>query len=135
MTTFVCADMHLGHRGITQLLRQDGTKERPWGNVEEMNEALIANWNSVVRPKDTVIVLGDFVINRSALPLADRLNGTKELVMGNHDTMRAEEYLVYFKKLHGVACVNTNRNFIGIEMNSGYFKIAEDRIKKAKEKV
>ncbi len=102
MTTFVCADMHLGHRGIVNFLRPNGEKERPWTDVEEMNEALIANWNSVVRPKDTVIVLGDFVINRSALPLAARLNGTKELVMGNHDTMRAEEYLVYFKKLHGV---------------------------------
>lgn len=101
MTTFVCADMHLGHRSITKFLRPDGSKERPWDDVEEMNEALIANWNSVVQPKDTVIVLGDFVINRSALPLAARLNGTKELVMGNHDTMRAEEYLVYFKKLHG----------------------------------
>lgn len=101
MTTFVCGDLHLGHRGITKFLRPDGSKERPWDDVEEMNEALIANWNSVVRPKDTVIVLGDFVINRSALPLAARLNGTKELVMGNHDTMRAEEYLMYFKKLHG----------------------------------
>jgi calcineurin-like phosphoesterase family protein len=101
MNTFVCADMHLGHKGIVQFLREDGNKERPWTDVEEMNEALIENWNKVVRPKDTVIVLGDFVINRSALPLADRLNGTKELVMGNHDTMRAEEYLVYFKKLHG----------------------------------
>ena len=99
---FTCGDLHLGHRGITKFLRPDGSKERPWDDVEEMNEALITNWNSVVRPKDTVIVLGDFVINRSALPLAARLNGTKELVMGNHDTMRAEEYLVYFKKLHGV---------------------------------
>ena len=29
----------------------------------------------------------------------------------------------------GVACVNTNRNFIGIEMDDKYFKIAEQRIK------
>ena len=29
----------------------------------------------------------------------------------------------------GVACVNTNRNFIGIELNEEYFKIAEKRIK------
>ena len=29
----------------------------------------------------------------------------------------------------GVACVNTNRNFIGIEMDSNYFEIAEQRIK------
>jgi site-specific DNA-methyltransferase (adenine-specific) len=28
----------------------------------------------------------------------------------------------------GVACVNTGRNFIGIEMDSAYFKIAEGRI-------
>ena len=32
----------------------------------------------------------------------------------------------------GVACVNTKRNFIGIEMDDGYFKIASDRIKDAK---
>jgi site-specific DNA-methyltransferase (adenine-specific) len=28
----------------------------------------------------------------------------------------------------GVACVNTNRNFIGIEMDEKYFKISQDRI-------
>lgn len=30
----------------------------------------------------------------------------------------------------GVACVNTNRNFIGIEMDDKYFEIAKNRIKK-----
>jgi len=33
----------------------------------------------------------------------------------------------------GVACVNQNRKFIGIEMDEGYFKIAKDRIESAKE--
>ena len=32
----------------------------------------------------------------------------------------------------GVACVNTNRNFIGIEMNEKYFEIAKKRIEEAK---
>lgn len=32
----------------------------------------------------------------------------------------------------GVACVNTNRNFIGIEKDENYFKIAEKRIKQAR---
>ena len=31
----------------------------------------------------------------------------------------------------GVACANTNRNFIGIELDEGYFKIAQDRINQA----
>ena len=30
----------------------------------------------------------------------------------------------------GVACVNTNRKFIGIELDEGYFEIAKDRIAK-----
>lgn len=32
----------------------------------------------------------------------------------------------------GVACVNTNRDFIGIELEENYFKIAKERIEKAK---
>jgi len=28
----------------------------------------------------------------------------------------------------GVACKNLNRNFIGIELDEGYFKIAKERI-------
>jgi len=31
----------------------------------------------------------------------------------------------------GVACVNTNRKFIGVELDPDYFKIAQDRINKA----
>lgn len=31
----------------------------------------------------------------------------------------------------GVACMNTGRRFIGIEMDAGYFKIAQDRIMEA----
>jgi DNA modification methylase len=31
----------------------------------------------------------------------------------------------------GVACINTNRNFIGIEMDEQYYKIAKERIESA----
>ena len=31
----------------------------------------------------------------------------------------------------GIACLNTNRNFIGIEKEEKYFKIAEKRINEA----
>ena len=34
----------------------------------------------------------------------------------------------------GVACVNTNRNFIGIELDDNYFNIAEKRIREANSK-
>ena len=35
----------------------------------------------------------------------------------------------------GVACVNTNRNFIGIELDEKYFEIAKDRIENAQKAV
>ena len=34
----------------------------------------------------------------------------------------------------GVACVNTNRNFIGMELNDEYYNIATDRINEAQNK-
>ena len=33
----------------------------------------------------------------------------------------------------GVACINTNRNFIGIELDKGYFNIAKKRIEEVQE--
>ena len=99
---FLVADTHFGHRGITQFLRSDGvTKERPWDNVEEMDEALVKNWNSVVGVKDKVYHLGDVVINRKALKTLGRLNGEKVLIKGNHDLFRLEEYTPYFKDIRG----------------------------------
>jgi site-specific DNA-methyltransferase (adenine-specific) len=33
----------------------------------------------------------------------------------------------------GVACINTNRNFIGIELDDKYFQIADNRLREAME--
>lgn len=35
----------------------------------------------------------------------------------------------------GIACVNTNRNFIGIELDENYFNIAKERIEKEMKKL
>jgi calcineurin-like phosphoesterase family protein len=61
---------------------------RPFSSVEEMDETLITNWNSVVKETDTVYVLGDFGFGKKEelLSIFKRLNGsTKILIMGNHD--------------------------------------------------
>ena len=108
MNIWLIADLHLSHKGIVQWLREDGSKERPWDTIEEMNEALIENYNSVVRPKDKVYILGDVVINRSALPLIARLQGRKILVKGNHDTMRLDEYAQYFEDIRGNAVIDNH---------------------------
>lgn len=75
------ADSHFGHRRIIEYC------ERPFGNVEEMDDELIRRWNACVKPNDTVWHLGDFCFgDRSAQSYFSRLNGRKHLIWGNHDT-------------------------------------------------
>lgn len=52
-----------------------------------MNEALIQNWNSVVKRNDTIYHLGDFAfLNAEKIKaILLRLNGHKHIVLGNHD--------------------------------------------------
>lgn len=82
---FFTSDIHFFHRNIIDYCN------RPWDTVEEMNEGIIRNWNSVVRHDSTVFIIGDLAMGgRSKGPLLAkilaRLNGNKYLVPGNHDT-------------------------------------------------
>ena len=99
---FFISDPHFGHAGVCKFLDKDGVKIRPWTDPEEMNEALVENWNSVVREQDKVYCLGDVVINRRYLPILHRLKGHKTLIRGNHDVFKLKEYMTYFGEVHGV---------------------------------
>lgn len=78
---YLTSDLHFGHKNIIKFC------DRPFPDVPTMNEMLIANWNSVVGPDDTVIILGDFAMGdrKENVPYAKRLMGKKILVTGNHD--------------------------------------------------
>jgi len=81
MPTWFTSDLHFGHRNIIEYCG------RPFADVEEMNAALVARWNAIVGPADTVWVLGDVALGRisETLPLVGRLAGVKRLAPGNHD--------------------------------------------------
>lgn len=61
---------------------------RPFATVEQMDQALLHNWNSTVTESDTVYLVGDVGYNGGYVPLdiLRRLNGHKHLIRGNHDT-------------------------------------------------
>lgn len=102
-TTFVISDTHFGHENTCTLFkREDGSPLRPFANATEMDEILVARWNNVVRPDDTVYHLGDVVINKKHLPTMNRLNGRKRLVRGNHDIVPTKVLLEYFDEIYGV---------------------------------
>ena len=81
MANFFTSDTHFGHKNIIHLA------ERPFKDVQEMNEMLVKNWNDTVSPNDTVFHLGDVALGpiRESLEYIRRLNGDIRLVIGNHD--------------------------------------------------
>jgi len=85
--TWFTSDTHWGHAGILKE-SMHCRRDLVFSSVEEMDETMIANWNSVVGPKDEVWHLGDFAY-RCSLEYAEsvfrRLRGRKHLVIGNHE--------------------------------------------------
>lgn len=78
------SDMHFNHRNIIKFCN------RPYENVEEMNNALIENWNNVVGKDDIVFNLGDFLFGNKNKwkEIISKLNGHHYLILGNHDMHR-----------------------------------------------
>lgn len=75
------SDTHFWHHNICAL------SNRPWTDVEEMNAALIQNWNQAVAPDEKVYHLGDFSFGNVIKfeEIIQQLNGYKIIIKGNHD--------------------------------------------------
>lgn len=108
---FLTADTHFGHLKVTTF--------RPYATVEEHDRDLIARWNAVVKPKDTVWHLGD-VYFRDGHEALLQLNGVKKLVLGNHDTHPLDVYMSHFVRVFGAVeyrdCILTH-----IPVHAGQF--------------
>jgi calcineurin-like phosphoesterase family protein len=89
------ADWHYGHANVLAF------DNRPFSNVQEMNEALVTLWNETVTPQDDVYVLGDMFWCKSseAIPVLEKLNGRKFLVKGNHDRSNDGKFIRQFAKV------------------------------------
>lgn len=84
MKTFFTSDLHLGHHNI---LKYDS---RPFGSIEEHDEALLANHNSVVGDHDLVYNLGDVSFSAERVDWwLTRAKGVHHLIRGNHDDRAA----------------------------------------------
>lgn len=97
--TFIISDSHFGHANSLTFKQSDGSPLRDFSSVEEMDEHMVQCWNSVVRPEDKVIHLGDVVINKKYLEILRRLNGKKKLIMGNHDIFDMKYYTEHFYEM------------------------------------
>lgn len=100
---YFLSDTHFFHKGVI------GYSKRPYSSVEEMNEALISNWNAVVPRNGHVFHLGDFSFGRrvDTEEILRRLNGTKYLILGNHDSSmnRFKKYFCWIKDYYELTVV------------------------------
>ena len=88
MSTFFTSDLHFQHANILKF-----TKPRPFKTIEEHDETIIHNWNSVVKEEDHVYVLGDIALKYDPSLLTEqllRLKGHKHLIFGNHDISKVQ---------------------------------------------
>jgi calcineurin-like phosphoesterase family protein len=96
---FLIGDTHFGHSKVIEF----EAELRPFKTIQEHDEALVTNWNSVVNPKDTVWHLGDVGFGVGFFDILPRLHGVKKLVMGNHDRYPTAKYLEHFNSVYGAA--------------------------------
>jgi calcineurin-like phosphoesterase family protein len=85
MISHFYSDPHMGHLNIIDYA------ERPFYFIDQMDEALVSNYNEMVGPDDAVLWLGDafFYPFEKAKKLLAAMNGTKILILGNHDRSRS----------------------------------------------
>lgn len=115
MKYWFTSDLHFGHKNIIQYCN------RPWKTVEDMNEGLIENWNSVVSPADTVYFLGDFFFmgKQRAIDIVNRLNGAIYWIVGNHDKEHVKKKEV-LSRFEGIDKLKNIRIKCIREVNGGY---------------
>jgi len=108
------SDTHYGHKNIIRFMPES---RGMYSCTEEMNEALVNNWNANVNKDDTVYNLGDvsFSTNKQTMGYLSRLNGTIIIILGNHD-----------KRLKGVGPLADDLINSGIvkEIHNGYHEAA-----------
>lgn len=87
------SDLHIGHKGILEYQR------RPFSDLQHMEDRLVENFNSVVRPGDISIWVGDIVFGsvKKGESFFKRLTPTTMiLVEGNHEAREAQQYKLGF---------------------------------------
>lgn len=90
MEIYVIADTHFYHNNIIKYC------DRPFEDVEKMNEFIINKWNSVVSNEDIVLHLGDFGFGskEQLTNICQQLNGYKILLKGNHDLRKGNGFFI-----------------------------------------
>jgi calcineurin-like phosphoesterase family protein len=102
---WVISDTHFNHTNILKF-SDSNTGELIRGarfsSTKEMDEHMVEQWNSVVKPGDKVYHLGDVMFGDKEYfqKLWPKLHGQKRLIVGNHDDIKYLSSGGFFSKVH-----------------------------------
>lgn len=123
--TFFTADPHFSHGNLTETRYS----ARPFKNAHEMDKTIIGAHNEAVGPDDTVFILGDFTMSGNRDVVAaylDKLNGTKHLILGNHDRLKPFAYVdCGFASVHTSLVVQTEIGSIFMAHDPSAYELAK----------
>lgn len=105
---YFIADTHFGHENIIRMC------ERPFENIEQMNQKVIENWNSKVKGNDHVYILGDMFFRcEDPESILQVLKGKKHLIVGNHDGWaKQQELQKYFVSIDNYLEFSDGQNYL-----------------------
>ena len=78
VNVWITSDAHFNHTKILTYCN------RPFANVDEMNDTIVKNWNETIAKEDLVYFLGDLCFGDQDVWL-NKLNGRIQWIRGNHD--------------------------------------------------
>lgn len=94
--TWISSDFHFCHRSLTRgvSLWDDKSRCRDFDTIEEMNEAILSNINSLVKKDDEMYCLGDFCFaGVDNYKLREKINCKSiHYICGNHSNRHSKEY-------------------------------------------
>lgn len=102
MTTWFTSDTHYFHKNIVTYSVRPFHKVDGQPDLEGMHRTFIQNWNDRVRPRDTVIHLGDFAFGpvSQIAQVRKKLEGRIILIRGNHDRKREDMLAAGFEEVY-----------------------------------
>ena len=105
---FVTSDWHLYHENVIRF------SKRPFTDVHHMTEVLVKRYNSRVGVNSTCYFLGDMGFGKVDWigDVVHRLNGTKILILGNHDRGRRAMKSVGFDSVMNMSSFNIGKHLV-----------------------
>lgn len=102
------SDWHLFHEGII------GYCNRPFDNIWDMHDAIVAGMNERVAPNDELFILGDvsFYGGEKVQRILEQVNGRKHFIIGNHDAKNMKKWEGWQSVSHYLEIKDSGQNLV-----------------------